>query len=330
MKSGSRRSDILVIVALALFVFLAGCRDDPTKPDPDKEDPPEGFVAISEGSFTMGSPEDEPDRVYDETQHTVVLTKRFFISTNEITNQQYAELAQWAYGNDYCNANAISLRDFLDGSTEKLMEFDDEDCEISFNDGIFTVESGKEDHPVKEVTWYGAVAYCDWLSLREEFTRAYDHVTWQCNGNDPYEASGYRLPTEAEWEYACRAGTLTPFNTGNCLEAGTEANYNGNFPYSDCSLGSFANWSMPVGSYPANSFDLRDLHGNILEWCNDWFGIYEGNETDPVGAVSGTLRVLRGGDWHTGALNCRSAKSGRYSPLESGSFVGFRPVRSIN
>ena len=183
---------------------------------------------------------------------------------------------------------------------------------------------------MKYVTWYGSVAYCDWLSLQQGLPRAYSHSTWLCNGGNPYTAPGYRLPTEAEWEYACRAGTQTPFNTGTCLDAGTEANYRGFAPYTGCPSGPYAGWTMPVGSYPANAFGLYDMHGNLYEWCNDWYGYYGGTVTDPVGAGAGyAARVFRGGFWSSPARYCRSAV--RYLSYPSDVYVdlGFRPVRSI-
>ena len=292
---------------------------------------PEGFVAIPADTFTMGSPTDEPDRESKETQHQVILTTPFYMFATEVTNQQYADMARWAYDQDppLVTATTTSLSDNLDGSAQELLDLS-EACEISFTGSTFTVDSGKEEHPVLGVSWYGAVAYCDWLSLREGITRAYDHSTWQCNGNAPYGASGYRLPTEAEWEYACRAGTHTPFNTGNCLDAGTEANYRGEFPYFNCPDGPFVDWTVPVGSYPANTFDLYDMHGNLFEWCNDWLTAYSGNEMDPVGSTTGSYRVMRDGCWNSKARSCRSAYRGFSVP---GSFffylVGFRPVRSI-
>ena len=287
-------------------------------------------MTIPADTFTMGSPTDEPLRGTDETQHTVTLTISFYMFATEVTNQQYAELAQWACNNGYCAATATSLQDALDGSTQELLDLGESDCEISFSDGTFTVDSGKETHPVKEVTWYGAVAYCDWLSLRDGLPRAYNHSTWQCNGHAPYSAAGYRLPTEAEWEYACRAGTQTPFNTGNCLDAGTEANYCGSYPYYNCPSGPYVGWTVPVGSCPVNAFDLYDMHGNLWEWCNDWYGIYRGDVMDPVGPDSGVRRVIRGGFWFMDARGCRSAIRYEYYPDYSNCCIGFRPVRSTS
>lgn len=293
---------------------------------------PEGFVLIPAGNFMMGSPGDEPNHGVDETLHAVTLTTPFYMSTTEVTNQQFAEMAQWALDQNppLITATSTSLRDALYGSAKELMQMDGPGCEISFYDGTFTVDSGKEMHPVKWVTWYGAAAYCDWLSLRNGLPRAYEHSTWLCNGNDPYSAQGYRLPTEAEWEYACRAETETPFNTGICLNAGSEANYNGNYPYSACSSGPYVEWTVSVGSFPANTFDLYDMHGNVWEWCNDGYGSYDGDVTDPVVPTDGTNLVIRGGSWYTYAFHCRSAYRYDSYPAFRSSWNGFRPVRSAN
>ena len=285
------------------------------------------FVLIPAGNFMMGSPIDEDLRGSDETRHLVTLTTPFHMLATEVTNTQYAELAQWAYDNGYCTATSALVSDALDGSTEDLLDLEGYGAEISFSGGTFTVDAGKEDHPVQVVTWYGAAAYCDWLSLRDGLPRAYDHFSWMCNHHKPYSAPGYRLPTEAEWEYACRAGTQTPFNTGECLDAGSEANYNGNHPYAGCPEGPYVEWTTPVGSYPANAFGLFDMHGNMLEWCNDWYEEdYEGDVTDPVGPYTAVVRVCRGGVWFNPAQVARSAQRDVNVPFGN---CGFRPVRSV-
>jgi len=287
------------------------------------------FVLIPPDTFTMGSPSAEFGRQDDEALHLVTLTRAFRMSSTEVTNQQYANMAQWAYDNGYCAATSSSLRDSLDGSTEKLLDLDADCCEISFSEGIFKVDSDKADHPVQEVSWYGAAAYCDWLSLASGLNRAYDHSTWKCNGHDPYSAGGYRLPTEAEWEYACRAGTGAPFYTGDCLDAGTEANYDGTHPYFSCPKGTYESQTMPAGSYPPNAFGLYEMHGNINEWCNDWYGSYSGDETDPTGPVSGSYPVFRGGCALAYGESCRSADRTYGVPYSTG-LIGIRLVRTAD
>jgi formylglycine-generating enzyme required for sulfatase activity len=242
-------------------------------------------------------------------------------------------MAQWAYDNGYVTADGWCLYDNLDGSTEILKEVSSEGgYEITFSAGAFSCLNPT--HPVNRLGWYGAVAYCDWLSLQQGLPRAYNHSTWQCNGGNPYAAAGYRLPTEAEWEYACRAGAQTPFNAGSCLDSGTEANYNGplpyynGFPYTGCPTGPYVGWTVPVGSYPANAFGLYDMHGNVWEWCNDWYDPYGGTVTDPVGAGAGSYRVIRGGSWNFVADYCRSAFRLTIDPSTAASFQGFRVARS--
>ncbi len=288
-----------------------------------------GMSMLPAGTFTMGSPEEEHGHQSHETQRDVVLTTPFYMAISEVTNQQFVDLAQWAYEHGYCTVDGSSLRDALDGSTEELLDMDGIGSEISFSEGVFIVEPGKEERPVFNVSWYGAVAYCDWLSLQQNLPRAYDHATWLCNGHDPYSATGYRLPTEAEWEYACRSETQSPFNTGVCLDAETEANYDGNQPYPGCSPGPYEGGTVPVGSYLANDFDLHDMHGNLWEWCNDWYGgEYGGDETDPRGPTTGSNRIVRGGSWVNAAENCRSAVRSSGVPENTAISCGFRPVRS--
>ena len=117
----------------------------------------------------------------------------------------------------------------------------------------------------------------------------------------------YRLPTEAEWEYACRAGTITPFHFGETIST-DQANYNGEGVYGNGKIGVFWKETTPVGSFPANAWGLHDMHGNVWQWCDDWLGDYPQKDVvDPQGPEKGERRVLRGGSWLRSPENCRSA-----------------------
>ena len=132
--------------------------------------------------------------------------------------------------------------------------------------------------PVERVSWEDV----------QEFIRKLNRM----EGTDRY-----RLPSEAQWEYACRAGTDTPFNTGRCLST-DQANYNGNYPLSGCTGGTYRKKTLPVKSFSPNAWGLYDMHGNVWEWCSDWYGKYPtGSVTDPEGPSSGSFRVERGGSW---------------------------------
>ncbi len=134
----------------------------------------------------------------------------------------------------------------------------------------------------------------------------------------------YRLPTEAEWEYACRARTTTPFYTGRCL--GTdEANYDGNYPLKGCPKGVYREKTTPVGSFPPNPFGLYDMHGNVSECCQDRYGPYpKSASVDPGGPSTGTNRVLRGGSWGDAAWRCRSSGRDWDGPGNRDAYGGFR------
>ncbi|MGB2614610.1 MAG: SUMF1/EgtB/PvdO family nonheme iron enzyme [Phycisphaerae bacterium] len=152
-----------------------------------------------------------------------------------------------------------------------------------------------------------------------------EQVSWDdCQAFLRKAGGGLRLPTEAEWEYACRAGTTTPFHTGATISP-SEANYNGNYIYGGVAKGAFRQKTTEVGSFRPNAWGLFDMHGNVWEWCADWYGDYLGGAvTDPMGPASGTGRVLRGGSWFGRPRGCRSARRFRFSPGYRFSFLGFR------
>src|SRR5262249_11368647 len=140
------------------------------------------------------------------------------------------------------------------------------------------------DFPVERVSWHEAVKFCKKLSVRPAEKRA---------------RRVYRLPTEAEWEYACRAGTSTPFHFGRSLSS-RQANFDGNAPYGGAAKGPWLRRTCKVGSYQPNGFGLFDMHGNLFQWCNDWYGrdyYKDSPRQDPQGPDEGTARIVRGGSW---------------------------------
>ena len=137
-----------------------------------------------------------------------------------------------------------------------------------------------------------------------------------------------RLPTEAEWEYSCRAGTQTPFNTGENLTT-DQANYDGNHPYKGHSPGRFLERPSPVGAFPPNDWGLHDMHGNVWEWCQDDYCPYpDGDAKDPVARCGGLERVIRGGSWYFNAESARSALRYTHAPGDSGFSLGLRLART--
>lgn len=174
------------------------------------------------------------------------------------------------------------------------------------------------DKPVERVTWFGAVQYCNALSIQEGLTPCYNISDWACD----FSANGYRLPTEAEWEYAARGATKNPdYLYSGSDEIGSVAWYDGNME----EYGTKA-----VGMKAPNALGIYDMSGNVFEWCNDWYSTYDkATQTDPVGPAEGTDRILRGGTWLDSAAMARVAKRAYMKPEEGFYKGGFRVVRSL-
>jgi formylglycine-generating enzyme required for sulfatase activity len=184
--------------------------------------------------------------------------------------------------------------------------------------------------PVENVTWFDAVRYGNARSAREGLEPAYaidgETVVWN------RQANGYRLPTEAEWEYAARAGTVTPFHTGGRI-TDRQANIYNHYGYDNDSAGRIIGGSrgstVPVKSFAANSWGLFDMHGNVAEWCWDWYGDYDiDGPADPVGSTTGVYRVNRGGGWNDFPKHVRSAYRAVTPPGNRVFNIGFRLARN--
>jgi formylglycine-generating enzyme required for sulfatase activity len=174
---------------------------------------------------------------------------------------------------------------------------------------------GGPDHPVEQVSWEDAMEFCRRLSARPEERRA---------------GRLWRLPTQAEWEWACRGGARgpSPFCFGAGLSS-TQANFDGNSPYGGAPRGPCLGRTCPVGSYKPNGFGLYDMHGNVWEWCLDWYDVdfaKNAARRDPFGPPHGELKVIRGGSWKEGAEHCRSAVRLFGKPTERSQIIGFRVV----
>lgn len=283
------------------------------------------WAKIPAGTFLMGSPADEPNREPNETQHSVTLTKAFYMSKYEVTNSQYAAFLNETGINgegmgsvtyDYDGSSTTVTQRFIETSSSGY------DWGLHWETDKWVPVSGYENHPVIYVTWYGAKAFADYY--------------------------GYSLPTEAQWEYACRGGQAKslPFGIGDGtkLTAGM-ANYLVMFSYDLEQGGQFLDLTnhnahyqgktTAVGTYPyANGYGLYDMHGNVYEWCSDWYNDdykltgtdLAGTVSDPTGPVSGFLRVSRGNYWGDHAKYCRSACRYYFAPDNASNLGGFRVV----
>jgi formylglycine-generating enzyme required for sulfatase activity len=257
------------------------------------------FRYIPPGTFMMGSPDGEPDRDDDEHPHQVELTRGFWMAETVVTQGQWRMLM----GN---------------------------------NPSYFS--DGGDDHPVEKVTWYEALAFANALSRSSGLGTCYQlgeydrspgtgmtcaEVSWVNQDCD-----GFRLPTETEWEYAARAETQAPFATGNNITT-DQANFDGRYPYNGNQKGICREKTVAVRSFKANHWGLHEMHGNVWEWCWDWYGLYpQGPLSDPTGPHNGEQRLLRGGAFTDRAGALRSANRNRYLPDDQFWNIGFRCVRT--
>ena len=246
------------------------------------------LLLVEKGSFTMGDTDGASD---EKPTHKVTFTYNFYIGKYEVTFDEY---------DAFCSATGKSKP----------------------NDQGW----GRGSRPVINVTWWDAIDYCNWLSEKEKLPKAYDS-----NGNlldkdgrvttDITKVLGYRLPTEAEWEFAARGGNKSRgYQYAGSSTVGDVAWYDSNS----------GGKTQEVGKKAPNELGIYDMSGNVWEWCSDWYGNYSSSaQTNPYNSTAGSSRVIRGGSWFNDATDTRVANRYSYSPTNTSSDLGFRIARTV-
>ena len=269
---------------------------------------PTGMVLVQGGTFQMGDVMGDNEET-NETVHTVTVSN-FLLAKNELTFDEY---------DAFCKATGRTL---------------------PADEGW-----GRGKRPVINVDWYDAIEYCNWRSTQEGLQAVYsinknskdsnnsntsDTKKWLVTTSR--SANGYRLPTEAEWEYAARAGgKKVRFGNGKDIADPKEINFDassgGKKAYSV--VGEYRQKTLPVGSFSPNTLDLFDMSGNVWEWCGDWYGTYPSSASnDPQGATGGSRRVIRGGSWYLDPAGVRVAYCVIFTPDDRDDDLGFRLARA--
>jgi formylglycine-generating enzyme required for sulfatase activity len=264
------------------------------------------LVLIPAGKFLMGSPETEKDRDKNEVQHEVTISKPFYMGVTHVTVDQFtAFVTDSGYKTDAQKSGWSWRIEIKDGKLDfKQIEG------ISWLNPSF---DQKGDHPVVHVDWNDSKAFCDWLSKKS--------------------GKAVALPTEAQWEYACRAGAKTAYSFGESASQMTEyAWFSGNSTMIRRFGLDVGQFNEPVGQKKPNAWGLYDMHGNVSEWCSAWYwsgsGYAATDTIDPTGPASGRLgdqrRILRGGSSRSDPAGCRSAYRDSLIPVFCNNYVGFR------
>jgi sulfatase modifying factor 1 len=302
---------------------------------------PEDMILIRGGTFRMG--DNLGDGWLDELPVHWVTLDSFCMGRCEVTKGQYCDYLNSTFGSSTYISGGIV---YGSGNNQEYCDtsISSSDSQIAYSRGVFSVLTkngrGMSNDPMVEVSWYGAVAYSNWRSEEEGYEKCYDPCdpNWPCD----FSKKGYRLTTEAEWEYAARGGLSgRRFPWGDAITH-SQANY---YACPSCYIydenpteGYHPGWddvypfTSPGGSFAANNYGLYDMAGNVGEWCNDWYldTYYSSSPpNNPTGPTNGTYRVLRGGYWSLDAYHCRVASRDLYDPANRDYDVGFRLVLDL-
>ncbi len=236
------------------------------------------MVEIPGGTFLIGSTEQEVEQAFADAKRYSKDAKREWFTREQ--PQHKVTISPF-----YLGKFTITQAQWRAIAADKLLKVK---IDLKPEPASFKGKADSAQRPVEQVSWDDAQEFC--ARLAKKTGRA------------------YRLPSEAEWEYACRAGTTTPFAFGETITPEI-VNYDGNYPYANAPKGKYRSETIPVGSLGvANAFGLFDMHGNVWEWCQDWYGEYKSeDQIDPTGPKDGTGRVLRGGSWSYYGWLCRAA-----------------------
>ena len=302
-------------LGVGVLVMLLGLTRLSAVPAPDREITNSigmKLMLIPAGKFLMGSPKDEKGRSDDENQYEVEITKPFYLGMYTVTVGHFRKFVKDA------GYQTEAEKDGQGGGG-----YNAEITDLDFGKKYNWQNTGWEqtdDHPVVNVTWNDAMAFCEWLSKKE--------------------GKKYRLPTEAEWEYSCRAGTTTRFYSGDDEETlkGVANLADASFKQKYPKAALVVKWddgypfTAPVGKFKPNAFGLYDMHGNVWEWCQDWYGAYpQGKVADPQGPKEGKAHVMRGGSFnYFDAGYVRAANRDREVPSNRNLDVGFRLCFSLD
>jgi formylglycine-generating enzyme required for sulfatase activity len=323
---------------------------------------PGEMVSVPAGTFTMGHSGVGDDAAYGDAselpRHQVTLSA-YQIGKYAVTNQEYADILNWALALGYLKNGSDAAFDggdvYANGQALFHLAWDSTNCQVTYSGGQFSCKSriglpgatsySMALHPVNDVTWFGAAMYCNWLSESQGLTPCYDVNDWTCN----FAAKGYHLPTSAQWERAAAWDGSKHWIYGfmsDTLSGKIRCNYQNSYTDFVNPLGltvypytSPVGWFNGVNVSPNGSVatvdspspvGCYDMSGNVAQWCNDWFERYTtADVTDPQGPPSGVARVLHGGGWSdvSGDL-CRTSRRNWIFPDYYGASWGFRVART--